>query len=95
LPQERQENCVSGFLIRLPYVYREQELQELELQVLQALPFPEGSEPSELLANEEGARRALVPHFGQGASSSDWLIALSNSNFNRHLSQTYSYIGII
>jgi hypothetical protein len=63
--------------------------------MLQELPFPESSEPLELLANDESARRALLPHFGQGASSPDWLIALSNSNFSWHLSQTYSYIGII
>jgi len=65
------------------------------LQVLQGLPLPEDSDPSELLANDESARWALLPHFGQGASCPDWLIAFSNSNFRWHLSQTYSYIGII
>jgi len=64
------------------------------LQLLQALPLPEGSEPLGLLTNAESARLALPPHFGQEASSPDWLMLLSNSNFDWHLSQTYSYIGI-
>jgi hypothetical protein len=68
-------------------------LQLSELQVLQALP--EDSEPLEPLANLESARRTLPPQLGQLALSSEWLIALSNSNFNWQLSQTYSYIGII
>jgi hypothetical protein len=75
--------------------YSEQELQLSELQLLQELPPPENPGSSELQTKAESARRALPPQLGQAASSPDWLMLLSNSNFEWHLSQTYSYIGII
>lgn len=72
-----------------------------ELQLEQALPPAPGTvlgTPPALVvkaAKVDILRRAGWWHFGQSATSPDWLKGRIISNFELHSEQTYSYIGII